>query len=137
MVGPAVEALLRPEALYVGSVKSNMGHCEGGSGIAGLVKLALSAQHGCIPGNLHFEKPNHHLDRLNIKVVTEPFPLHSGDRCAVSSFGFGGRSVCVCVSEGGVCGGIERQNKVSEAILPLQGKGDKSSFFSRGGPMGC
>ena len=93
MVEPAVEALLRPEALYVyvGSVKSNMGHCEGGSGIAGLVKLALSAQHGCIPGNLHFEKPNHHLDRLNIKVVTEPFPLHSGDRCAVSSFGFGGQ----------------------------------------------
>ena len=43
---------------FLGSVKSNMGHLEPAAGIAGLMKAALSLQHGKIPPSLHFNAPN-------------------------------------------------------------------------------
>ncbi|MFN9400451.1 MAG: polyketide synthase, partial [Dolichospermum sp.] len=42
----------------VGCVKTNIGHTEGASGIAGLIKVALSLYHRQIPPNLHFQEPN-------------------------------------------------------------------------------
>jgi acyl transferase domain-containing protein/acyl carrier protein len=79
----------------VGSVKSNIGHLEAASGIAGLTKVLLSLQHGEIPGNLHFKEPNPKIDFAGWKlgVVTEATPLPQGKRpvvIGVNSFGFGG-----------------------------------------------
>ena len=44
--------------LLIGSVKSNMGHPEPASGLAGVTKIVLAMQHGVIPPNLHFNSPN-------------------------------------------------------------------------------
>lgn len=44
--------------LLIGSVKSNMGHPEPASGLAGVTKVLLAMQHGILPGNLHYKKPN-------------------------------------------------------------------------------
>lgn len=44
--------------LLIGSVKSNMGHSEPASGLAGMAKVLLSMQHGTLPPNLHFVSPN-------------------------------------------------------------------------------
>lgn len=44
--------------LLIGSVKSNMGHPEPASGLAGVTKVLLAMQHGVLPGNLHYKKPN-------------------------------------------------------------------------------
>lgn len=80
----------------VGSVKTNIGHLEAGSGIAGLIKTALCLKHGLIPPNLHFNTPNPSLnfDRLCLKVPVEPTPLKrdEGHRllACINSFGFGG-----------------------------------------------
>ena len=53
-----------------GVVKSNIGHLEGGSGLAGLIKTVLVLEKGMIPPNTNFEKPNPRIDlaRLNITV---------------------------------------------------------------------
>jgi acyl transferase domain-containing protein len=44
--------------LLIGSVKTNVGHLEGASGITGFIKAVLTAQHGIAPANLHFNRPN-------------------------------------------------------------------------------
>lgn len=56
--------------LYVGSIKSNIGHLEASSGVAGLLKAILILRHGEIPPNIDFikPKPTLHLDERKIKV---------------------------------------------------------------------
>ena len=79
--------------LLVGSVKSNMGHCEGAAGLTGVVKLLLSYQHGLIPPNLHYKSPNPRIASLvenHLTVVTTPTPLPPYSQIGINSFGFGG-----------------------------------------------
>src|SRR3954454_13705911 len=82
----------RQQALPIGSVKSNIGHLEPASGMAGLIKAALALERGVTPPSLHCETPNPKIpfDELNLRLVHEMEPI-PGRRCAgVNSFGFGG-----------------------------------------------
>ncbi len=56
--------------LYVGSVKTNIGHLEAASGLAAIVKTVFALEEGVIPPNINFEKPNKDvpLGRWNMKV---------------------------------------------------------------------
>jgi acyl transferase domain-containing protein len=56
--------------LYIGALKSNIGHLEGGAGVAGLIKTIFVLEHGVIPPNTWFEKPNPaiHLEKGDFKV---------------------------------------------------------------------
>ena len=88
--------------IAVGSFKPNLGHLELASGIAGLIKVALSVHHGIILPNRNFERPNPNIpfDALGIRVPVEPEPL--GDRngvavAVVNSFGFGGTNASVAI----------------------------------------
>ena len=80
--------------LYVGSVKTNIGHTEGASGLAGVIKAVLSLERGAIAPNLHFKTPNPQIDLKgwNLQVPTEltPWPQEGQRRASVNSFGFGG-----------------------------------------------
>lgn len=83
----------RRGALLLGSVKTNLGHLEAGSGMAGFAKLALALERQLIPPSLHFERPNPAIpfDDLGLRVVTELTPWPAGARFAgINSFGFGG-----------------------------------------------
>ena len=88
--------------LLVGSVKTNIGHLEAASGIAGLIKVVLAIQHGSIPRQLHFETPNPHIawDDLPVAIVTETIGWPAGRRIAgVSSFGMSGTNAHVILEE--------------------------------------
>ncbi|MBM4093251.1 MAG: polyketide synthase, partial [Planctomycetes bacterium] len=50
----------RDRPLWVGSLKTNIGHLEGAAGIAGLIKTVLALQHRELPPHLHFREPNPH-----------------------------------------------------------------------------
>ncbi len=88
-------------AIVVGSVKTNIGHLEAGSGIAGLIKAALVLHHGEIPPNLNFEQanPNIPFETLGLRVAkkAEPLPRQANELpvVGVNSFGFGGTNAHV------------------------------------------
>uniref|UniRef100_A0A0G4G258 Carrier domain-containing protein n=1 Tax=Chromera velia CCMP2878 TaxID=1169474 RepID=A0A0G4G258_9ALVE len=95
--------------LVVGALKTNIGHLEGGAGIAGLIKLILVLRNKEAPPNLHFKKLNPHIDveDFNIVFPTEATALVGANRPSltdsqpfvggVSSFGFGGCNAHVIV----------------------------------------
>ncbi len=92
--------------LILGSVKTNIGHTEAAAGIAGLIKVVLSMQHGYIPPHLHFKKLNPlvSLEKMNGMISTEGMewarPGGNGKYLAgVSSFGFSGTNAHVIVEE--------------------------------------
>lgn len=93
------------DKIIIGSVKSNIGHLEPASGMAGLVKLALSMKHRKIPQNVHFKDPNPKIkfEEYNLHVPTEmePWPVVDGDAmvAGINSFGFGGAN-CHAVLQG-------------------------------------
>lgn len=85
------------DILYVGSVKTVVGHTEGTAGLAGIIKAYLSIKHSIIPPNLHFDKLSASVEPFynNLQVVTSNMPwpeLSPGQvrRASVNSFGFGG-----------------------------------------------
>ncbi|RKK66596.1 Nonribosomal peptide synthetase 14 [Fusarium oxysporum] len=87
----------KEEKLYVGSVKTVIGHLEGAAGLAGLLKAALAVKLGQIPPNLHFNVLNPKIkpfyDLLQVPTSLKAWPeLPSGvpRRASVNSFGFGG-----------------------------------------------
>ncbi|PQE07581.1 polyketide synthase protein [Rutstroemia sp. NJR-2017a BBW] len=85
----------------VGSVKTNIGHLEPVSGLAGLLKAILILEKGVIPPNLLYENANPalQLDRLNIKIPTtaEKWPDGLPRRISVNNLGVGGSNVHVIV----------------------------------------
>ena len=85
------------DVLYVGSVKTIVGHTEGTAGIAGLMKGGLALQNKMIPPNMLFTRLNPALkpyyDNLKVPVQLREWPeLPPGvpRRISVNSFGFGG-----------------------------------------------
>lgn len=80
--------------LYVGSVKSNIGHLEGASGLAGIIKTVLVLENGVIPPICNFETVNPAIDherlRLAFPARAVPWPSTGLRRASVSSFGYGG-----------------------------------------------
>ena len=85
----------------IGSVKTNIGHLEAGSGIAGLIKTALILHHRTIPPSLNYATANPSIafGTLGLAVAARLQPLPTGDDgtavAGVNSFGFGGTNAHV------------------------------------------
>ncbi|MFV0131896.1 SDR family NAD(P)-dependent oxidoreductase [Streptomyces sp. HMX87] len=88
--------------LPIGSVKTNLGHLESASGMAGLCKALLVLRHRTIPASLHAGELNPAIDfpGLGIDVVTENRPLAETPRpvVGVNSFGFGGANAHIVLA---------------------------------------
>ena len=95
---------LTPSSCALGSVKSNIGHLDTASGLAGLIKTVLMLNHKLIPPSLHFRSPN-----PNIDFPSSPFfvndrlrdwlPASLPRRAGVSSFGIGGTNAHVILEQ--------------------------------------
>ncbi len=113
----------------IGSVKTNIGHCEAAAGVAGLIKVALAVCNAEIPASLHFQEPNPHIpfDELPIRVQTRPGPwsAENGPPLAgVSSFGFGGTNAHLVVQQAPEARSKNREAVASKScyLLPLSAR---------------
>ena len=102
-----------PQRCAMGSVKSNIGHCESAAGIAGVTKVLLQLRHGELVPSLHADPPNPHIDfadgPLRVQRRLEPWhrPMVEADGhtrtvprlAGVSSFGGGGSNAHVVLAE--------------------------------------
>jgi len=90
--------------LYIGAVKTNIGHLEAAAGMASLIKTILVLEHKEIPPHLNMQTPNPFIpwDRLNVKVPQkkESWPENAPLLAGVSSFGFSGTNVHIVLSDG-------------------------------------
>ena len=98
------KAAAAPGWCLIGSVKSNIGHLDAASGIAGLLKTVLALQHRQLPPSLNFRQENPQLDLANSPFhvndaltpwETSGFPRRAG----VSSFGIGGTNAHLLLEE--------------------------------------
>ncbi|KAI1810340.1 hypothetical protein GGS20DRAFT_589632 [Poronia punctata] len=90
--------------LFVGSVKTVVGHTEGAAGLAGVLKMLLALKKGLIPPNLHLQHLNPQIQpyskALKVPTLLEPWPVPPSGaprRASVHSFGFGGTNAHVII----------------------------------------
>ncbi len=91
--------------LVVGAVKSNVAHLEAAAGMAGVIKTVLALGKHEIPGNMHFDALNPHIDLAGQSILLPtdtcdwPQVDHRPRRAGVSSFGFSGTNVHMILQE--------------------------------------
>ncbi|KAJ5948184.1 polyketide synthase [Penicillium verhagenii] len=114
------------DKLYVGSIKTIIGHTEGTAGIAGLLRASLGMKHGFIPPNMLFEELNPDIEpyygRLEILKAAKPWPkLPAGvpRRASVNSFGFGGANAHAIIESYEPETAIQTVTRGSTAAVPF------------------
>ncbi|MBT2398636.1 beta-ketoacyl synthase N-terminal-like domain-containing protein [Streptomyces sp. ISL-100] len=114
-------------SVYLGSVKSNIGHLDAAAGVAGLIKATLALEHRFIPPTAHFRSPNPRLslDKGPFRVNAEgvPWPdTETAPRAGVSAFGIGGTNAHVILEAAPVAARADGETDADWQVLPLSAR---------------
>lgn len=139
--GDPIEAAALAEAIagrpyrdpcLVGSVKTNIGHCESAAGVASVIKVALALHHGLVPATIDHGNPHPAIDSeaLGVRLVTEAVPWPVRDRpslAGVSGLSLGGGNAHLVLEQAPAArSAAPVPTATGPVVLPVSARTDRS-----------